>query len=403
MHTNKLIDREIVRTEKDLRDLCAELEGIGRFALDTEFLAERSYVPQLCLIQVATETFTALIDTVALPNLKPFWSLVQNPAIEKVLHAAREDLRLAYYGGGKVVPCNVFDTQIAAGIVGLPQYPLSYGRLVEGICGERLSKSETRSEWDKRPLTVEQIRYARDDVRFLLSVADKLKSTLSGLDRTSWMDEEMERYYSPATFEPDPEAAFQRVRAPRQGFTRREAAIVRAISAWRERYAEMTNQSVRFILKDETLIELVLRPPQRISDFVRVRGMALGDDVTLGPQILDCINSARRLSDVELPPPIAGSADSEAPSARNVADLLFVLASALCLQNSIAPELAVSRATAAEILIDPETAQILRGWRGREIGRSLLAFVLGESRVDMSVVNRSLALGFTPNSELLDV
>ena len=138
--TSPLVEREMVRTGEGLAALCGELRAAGRFALDTEFLGERTYVPRLCLVQVATAEFIALIDTIAVRDLAPLWALVADPEVETVLHAAREDLRLAYYGGRRLIPRSIFDTQVAAGFVGLPMYPLSYARLTEALMGVKLGK-----------------------------------------------------------------------------------------------------------------------------------------------------------------------------------------------------------------------------------------------------------------------
>ena len=180
-----------VRTSEALADLCEKLQQAGRFALDTEFVGERTYLPRLCLVQIATVEFIALVDALAVPNLDPLWNIVADPSVEKVLHAAREDLRLAWFGGGKRPPAGVWDTQVAGGLIGLPAYPLSYARLVEALMGVKLSKGETRSEWDRRPLTPAQLDYARDDVRYLLPLWDKMRRLLERLGRLDWLREEM--------------------------------------------------------------------------------------------------------------------------------------------------------------------------------------------------------------------
>ena len=194
MPSQPLRELETVRTPEALADLCRQLKKAGRFALDTEFVGERTYLPRLCLVQVATTDFIALVDTLAVGTMEPLWDLVADPTVGKVLHAAREDLRLAYFGGGKRLPGGVFDTQIAAGLIGLPSYPLSYARLAEALMGVKLNKAETRSEWDRRPLTPAQLEYARDDVRYLLPIQDKLDRLLERLDREEWLTEEMGRF-----------------------------------------------------------------------------------------------------------------------------------------------------------------------------------------------------------------
>ena len=375
-----LQERPLIKTEADLRALCDDLRAAGRFALDTEFLGERTYVPRLCLIQVATQEFIALVDTIAVPRLQPFWDLVCDPGIEKVLHAVREDLRLAYYGGGRALPRRVFDTQIAAGFVGLPQYPLSYARLTEALMGVRLGKGETRSEWDRRPLTPEQVQYARDDVRYLLPLADKLAGALAHLGRTEWMQEEMARYSTPGVYEPDPDLAYLRLRGAKSGLTRRPTALLRAITAWREREAAARDVPARNILRDESLIELALRPPRRLSDFVRLRGFPPGEEVSLGPGLLEALDAGRAVPDDALPAPLVGG-DDETPRERAVADLLYAVGGALCLTRSLAPELVLTKADTLSLVRarSSETNPLLLGWRRAALGAELQSLARGEA------------------------
>ena len=302
MPSQPLREIETVRTPEALADLCRQLKEAGRFALDTEFVGERTYLPRLCLVQVATTEFIALVDTLAVGAMDPLWDLVADPGIGKVLHAAREDLRLAYFGGGKRLPVGVFDTQIAAGLIGLPSYPLSYARLAEALMGVKLNKAETRSEWDRRPLTPAQLEYARDDVRYLLPIQDKLNRLLDRLDRRGWLAEEMGRFSEARTYEVAPEEAYLRLRNAR-GFSARPTALLRAVAEWREHEAAARDIPVRSLLRDEVVIELAQRPPRRLTDFKRVRGFPENEDVSLGPPILDALNGARALAEDQLPPP----------------------------------------------------------------------------------------------------
>lgn len=375
-----LQERPLVKTDADLLVLCDDLRAAGRFALDTEFLGERTYVPRLCLIQVATTEFIALVDTLAVSRLQPFWDLVCDPEIEKVLHAVREDLRLAYYGSGRALPRRVFDTQIAAGFVGLAQYPLSYARLTEALMGIRLGKAETRSEWDRRPLTPEQVQYARDDVRYLLPLADKLEKALAHLGRTDWMREEMTRYSTPGVYEPDPDLAYLRLRGAKSGLTRRPTALLRAITAWREREAAARDVPARNILRDEALIELALRPPRRLSDFVRLRGFPPGEEVTLGPGLLAALDAGRAVPDDALPMPLVGG-DDETPRERAVAELLYAVGGALCLTRSLAPELVLTKADTLSLVRGrgSDTNPLLLGWRRAALGKELQSLASGEA------------------------
>ncbi|MBV9852465.1 MAG: ribonuclease D [Armatimonadetes bacterium] len=379
MTLTQLIEREMVRTDEGLAALCAELRAAGRFALDTEFLGERSYVPKLCLVQVATREFIALVDTLAVKNLAPLWALVGDPGVEKVLHAAREDLRLAFYGGGRLTPRGIFDTQIAAGFVGLPMYPLSYARLVEALAGVKLGKGETRSEWDRRPLTPEQIRYARDDVRYLLPVADKLQGVLKRLGRDGWMGEEMGRFSESRVYELDPDQAYLRLRGPRAGFTTRPTALLRAVAAWRERRAADLDVPTRSVLRDEVLTEIALRPPRRLTDFTRLRSFPEGEEADLGPGILAALDAARALPEDQWPPALAGAFDEGTPAERAAADLLHALGESLCLARNLAPELVLGRADALALARRQPDPPLLTGWRRQALGEELSRLAAGNA------------------------
>ena len=379
-----LANRPFVKTDADLAELCAELRAAGRFALDTEFLSEGVYVPRLCLVQVATDTFITLVDTLTVRDLSPLWALVSDPDVQVVLHAAREDLRLAYYGGQKLIPRNVFDTQIAAGLVGLLPFPLSYARLTEALIGVKLSKGETRSQWDRRPLSPEQTEYARDDVRFLLPLTDKLQTALAHFRRTQWLAEEMERFALPGTYEPDPELAYLRLRGPRAGLGRRPTALARALAAWREREAAAFNIPVRSIVQDEVLVSMALRPPRRVSDLLRVKGFPVGEEARLGPGLLDALQAAQGLTDEQLPPPLAGGGD-ETPAQEAVADVLFALGSALCLTRGLAPELVLSKADALSMAKGTGVSSLLSGWRREAVGEELERLASGAATASVHV------------------
>ena len=381
-----LIERPIVCTPSDLSALTKDLRAAGRFALDTEFLGERTYVPKLCLVQVATKDFIALVDTIAVKDISPLWELISDNTIEKVLHAAREDLRLAYYGGGKLEPRNIFDTQVAGGLVGLPQYPLSYGRLVDALIGVKLSKAETRSEWDRRPLTPEQFRYARDDVRYLLPVADKLSNVLTRLGRIEWMNEEMSRFSDPAVYEPDPEIAYLRVRGPRAGLTARPTALLRAVAAWREREAADRDVPARTILRDEALTELALRGPRHLTEFIKLRNFPAGEETTLGPGILAALNAGRTLNEGDLPVALVGQ-DEDTPQQRTLADLVCAIGSAICLETNIAPELAITKTSSSDLTRGDLSSPLLTGWRYSALGNTLQAFAAGSSPISLEVID----------------
>ncbi len=386
-----LREMETIRTPDALAELCGSLRAAGRFALDTEFVGERTYLPRLCFVQVATEEFIALVDTLAFDELGPLWDLVADPSIQKVLHAAREDLRLAYYGGGKRLPQNIFDTQVAAGFIGLPSYPLSYARLAEALMGVKLNKAETRSEWDRRPLTPAQLEYARDDVRYLLPITGKINRLLERLGRVGWMQEEMGRFSEARTYETAPEEAYLRLRTGR-GFTARPTALLRAVAAWREGEAAARDVPARSLLRDEVLIELAQRPPRRLTDFRRLRGFPEMEEVSFGSPLLDALNAARALPEDKLPLPLSGTGPEETPRERALGDLLYGLGEALCLNRNLAPELALTKADALSAARGQTNGALMNGWRREAVGGELEQIATGRASVRLQVTPDSLSI-----------
>ena len=386
-----LRELETIRTPEALAELCHTLELAGRFALDTEFVGERTYLPRLCLVQIATTEIIALIDTQAVTNLDLLWNLVCDPAVEVVLHAAREDLRLAFYGSDKRLPQNIFDTQVAGGLIGLPSYPLSYARLVEALMGVKLNKGETRSEWDRRPLTPAQLEYARDDVRYLLPVADKMQRLLEKLGRSAWMREEMIRFSEARTYETNPDEAYLRLRGVR-GFTARPTALLRSVTAWREREARDRDVPTRSLLRDEALIDLAQRPPRRLADFRRIRGFPEGEELSLGAPLLDALSVARALPEDQLPPPLSESGPEETPRERALGNLLYALGEALCLERDLSPELVLTKADALSMARGNVSGGLGAGWRGTAVGSELARIGSGESTVSIQVKPDSLVI-----------
>jgi len=389
MPPEPLRELETVRTPEALAGLCRRLKDAGRFALDTEFVGERTYLPRLCLVQVATAEFIGLVDTIAVENLAadamaPLWDLVADPGVSKVLHAAREDLRLAYFGGGKRLPVGVFDTQVAAGLIGLPSYPLSYARLADAVMGVKLSKAETRSEWDRRPLTPAQLEYARDDVRYLLPITDKLDRLLERLGRREWMAEEMTRFAEARTYEVAPEEAYLRLRNAR-GMTARPTALLRAVAEWREREASARDIPVRSLLRDEVVIELAQRPPRRLTDFRRLRGFPEGEDVSLGPPLLEALDAARALPPEQLPPALTTGPEDATPAQRAIADLLYALGETLCLTRDLAPELALSRADVHALARGEAAGTLAAGWRQSALGDDLQRIASGAATAQFTI------------------
>ncbi|MDE3034913.1 MAG: ribonuclease D, partial [Nitrospirota bacterium] len=222
-----------------LQALCVRLRAHPRFALDTEFVGEDSFVPRLELIQVAAGDVSAVIDFPAIGSLGDFAALLHDPGIEKVVHAGRQDLELFYAHTGRL-PASVFDTQVAAAMVGYGTQ-VAYAQLVQRIVGAKLDKSHTLSNWSQRPLAPEQIAYALDDVLYLLEVHEHLQQRLRSLGRLDWVQEEFRRMESKLVeASSDAGLRYQRVRGW-DGLKPKSAAVLRELVNWREGEAKRRN------------------------------------------------------------------------------------------------------------------------------------------------------------------
>src|SRR5947209_14254128 len=240
---------EILTTPRELADCCEFLATQPVLGFDTEFVGEETYHPRLCLVQVAVPGRLFLIDPLATGPLDEFWKLLHDPQRVVVVHAGREEVRLCRLWSGQP-PANLFDLQLAAGLVGMT-YPMGHGGLVNELLKVRLSKGETLTEWRRRPLTPEQIRYAFDDVRFLLRLYEKLNAKLTKLGRAEWLREECSRLETAS--EPDAMAAEERWRKVKGvgSLDRRKLAVVRALHEWREARATELNRPARSIIRDD--------------------------------------------------------------------------------------------------------------------------------------------------------
>src|SRR5262245_13348324 len=291
------LPEQIVTQPHELSVCCEHLAAGGVFGFDTEFIGENSYHPQLCLVQVATAERLYLIDPLSAGPLDVFWKLVVDPANRVVVHAGREEVRLCRLLGGQV-PGNLFDLQIAAGLVGLA-YPLSHGTLVSQVLGVQLPKGATLTAWRDRPLTTAQVRYAFDDVRYLLPAWQRLSGRLVALGRADWAREEFGRLASAAAPEGPVGEKWRKLRGL-GSLDRRRLAVVRELFAWRDETAARTNRPARTIVRDDLLIEIARRNPTRERDLHVIRGLPRRDLEA----IIQAVERARAIP-LEQCPPVA--------------------------------------------------------------------------------------------------
>ena len=372
-------DAELIDTQGGLQSLIAHLRAAGRFAYDSEFIGEMTYIPKLCLIQVASSEMVALIDPLAKLDLTPFWELLCEATVEKIVHAGTQDLE-PVFRHMQCVPGNVFDTQIAAGFIALA-YPASLSKLVKEITGAPLGKGLTFTHWDQRPLSAMQLRYAADDVRYLVAVREEIGKRLETLGHTAWAAAECQTLCEPSLYRFDPEQQYRRVRGA-TSLNPAGLAILRELVIWRDGGARAHDVPPRSFLKDEILIDLARNPVKSVEKLARIRGLPRPIELTHGGEIVAAIARATAIPHEELP---TTKQREETPAEKFRADALWTLAESLCYGRGIDPNLVANRSEIGQLYRhltsgeDGGGIRLLEGWRRKAIGEALISIVKGKA------------------------
>jgi ribonuclease D len=374
-------EADLVTTNESLAALIEDLRAAGSFAYDSEFIGELTYFPKLCVIQVASVQRVSLIDPLAKIDLTPFWELLTDPAVEKIVHAGQQDIEPVVRHLGRA-PSNVFDTQIAAGLAELP-YPVSLSKLVNELTGARLGKGLTFTHWDQRPLSAMQLRYAADDVRYLPLVRQKLGEQLDSLGHAEWAREECAAQCDPDLYRFDPERQFLRVRGA-GSLDPRNLAVLRALYAWRDAGAREADVPPRTFLKDEVLLDMARTPVKSADKLGRVKGLPRPVEAAHGKTIVETTFRAMSLPADQLPP--AAREAEASPAEKFRSDALWVAAQCLCAGQGIDPALVASRQDLNEFWqalregASTERHKIMTGWRREALGKPLTDLVSGSER-----------------------
>ena len=264
-------DLTLIDTSADLEALIAEFSSAPWLAMDTEFYRERTYKPQLCLIQFATPDRVAMVDPRALESLEPLLDLLYNADLTKVLHSARQDLELFYWMRGNV-PVNLFDTQLAAPHLGYAKQ-IGYANLVREMLEVDLPKAYTRTDWKKRPLSQDQLQYAADDVIYLAQLYPIMRGRLEKEEKLAGLERECGALSCPEVYEPPAEEMWKKIK----GSAKLKAGprgILQALAAWREVTARESDIPRGWLLKDGVLMALARQAPAKMDDLHRIKGLA---------------------------------------------------------------------------------------------------------------------------------
>ncbi|MBN2823541.1 MAG: ribonuclease D [Coriobacteriia bacterium] len=363
-----------------LSSFVASISDAKVIVIDTEFMREKTYYAKLCLIQIGVGEVIAAIDPLAISDLGPLWRLLERPEITKVFHAGSQDVEILYREMG-MTPAPVFDTQIAATLTGQPAQ-VGYGQLVRSVLGVELDKGDSFTDWSARPLKQTQIEYALNDVRYLTELYTRLHNQLVEAGRLAWLSQDFERMADPATYDIVPEEQWRRVKRA-SSLDRKALAVLRSVAAWRELEAQRRDLPKRWVIGDESLIEVARRAPQDSASLSAIRG--LGDRAVgrFGSGIIAAVADGLAVPEEERPRLAKRKRGPKA--AAQLSDLLGVLVRIRARDHGVAPTLLATRDEIESFAEgERENSPLMVGWRHTLVGAELEALVRGDISLRVS-------------------
>ncbi len=374
---------QTITSPAELSEFCRYLSRAARIGIDTEFVSEDTFRPELCLVQVVTDEQLAVIDPYLTGDLAPFWEVLSTPGHVTIAHAAREEVNFSLHACGKAL-AGLFDTQIAAGFCS-KEYPSSYGSVVAKFLGATPAKGEQRTDWRRRPLTDHQIDYALEDVRYLLPLYDDLSSQLATADRTGWLTEETENWLQ------EVQDARGRERWRKVSgigsLSARSLAIVRELWLWRQGEAERRDLPPRRVLRDDLIVEMAKRKtasPERIR---AIRGMQRS---TKRGVIDDLANCIRRGLDTPLGELGRRPRQTMPPQLNLLGQFLSPALASICRSANVATSLAGTASDVRDLIAyrlnfgganDREPPALARGWRAELVGHLIDDLLVGRKSI----------------------
>ncbi|MBZ0163958.1 MAG: ribonuclease D [Notoacmeibacter sp.] len=365
---------DIITTTKHLADACERLARHPFVTVDTEFLRESTYYPQLCVLQMAGPDEAVVVDALAEGlDLAAFFALMADEKIVKVFHAARQDIEIVWHRAG-LIPHPVFDTQVAAMVLGYGD-SVSYDQLVQRITGDTIDKSHRFTDWMRRPLSKAQLDYAVSDVTHLRDIYQKLLADLGRRGRTEWVSEEMDVLTSPATYRLEPENAWQRLRTRVR--KPKELAVLIEVAAWREREAKTRDVPRGRVLKDDLVVDIAVQAPTTMEKLAALRALPKGFERSKwGQEIPELVKRALARDPKTLP---SLERSKPAPNSSAIVELLKVLLRMTAEQHGVAAKVIATVDDLDRIAADDNAdVPALKGWRRELFGEKALSLKRGE-------------------------
>lgn len=360
----------------DATELASFCERAGKsriIAVDTEFIREHTYYPQLCLIQVSYGPESACIDPILIKDLSPLVDLLVDESVTKVFHACSQDLEVIKSTlGCDVAP--VFDTQVAAAFLGLRQQ-IGYGALVEAYTGVHLPKAESLTDWSRRPLDPEQLKYAEDDVNYLPGIYQEMMDDLTKRGRLGWVIPEMEEVSDPVHFSREPDLAYLHLK--RAGsLTRKQLAVARELCAWRERIAADHDIPRKWVVSDEVIVEACRRTPRTVERLRKIRGA----ESISGQEASMAIEAIKR--GVDCPPddmPHKTRHSRPSQEMEGVLGLMFAMLRVIADKNEVAAQLVATKDDLLDFVDGDKDCRLRKSsWRYELVGRELEGLLDGQ-------------------------
>ena len=376
---------ELIKTNKELKEVCKTLTKAKFITIDTEFIREKTYWSQLCLIQVCSEDIEVIIDPLEDDiDLTPFIKILNKKSILKVLHSGRQDIEIFYKISGKI-PYPIFDTQVAAMVCGFGD-SVGYEKLVDRVLKKKIDKSSRFSNWAKRPLTKKQLHYAIGDVTHLHQIYPILNNKLKETKRTKWLDQELQVLTSEDTYNTNPEMAYKRLKI--RSYDIKTRGITFQLAKWREERAQRYDLPRGRVLRDDIIYELSSMKPKTIDEIMNLRSFSNGLRLKEGMinEIHEQILIGLSLKEDNLP---------KLPERRKLPHgtnsrvaLLKILLNSISEEKGVAQKLIASTQDLEDLIAD-DLADIktLKGWRYDIFGKKALDFKNGKVAISMEENN----------------
>ena len=377
----------LITESNKLAEACNRLTNEKFLSIDTEFMREKTYYPQLCLIQIAGEKEAIIIDALAKDiNLNPVLELMENKTITKVFHACRQDMEI-FYNLNHKIPSPIFDTQIGAMVCGYGE-SVGYDKLVRQITGIQIDKSSRFTDWSYRPLSKQQLSYALSDVTHLRTVFEALSSQLEKSGRIKWLEEEFKTVLNPETYNTPLDKSWKRLKV--KTGKPRFLILIKELCAFREREAQNRNVPRNRVIRDDILLDIAARSPRSPSDLAKVRNLTTQfSQGKLGESILRVVEAANQISDSDAPRLEKSDYFQHQKSA--LVDLLKVLLKLKSENFNVAQKL-IANSTDLEAIANNNKANVLAltGWRKDIFGED--ALLLKAGKIALSASNGKIEL-----------